>query len=63
MEPKNSSCIIPVSAPLYAEPPYLYRSSNSLICIFRAEVLKAIYCELDFDLPYGEVAHEYRENL
>jgi len=39
MEPKNSSsCSIPVSAPLYAEPPYLYRSSNSLICIFRADV-------------------------
>jgi acetoacetate decarboxylase len=24
------------------------------------EVLKAVHCTLDFDLPYGEVVHEYR---
>jgi acetoacetate decarboxylase len=25
------------------------------------EVLKGIYCEVDFDLPYGAVVHEYQE--
>jgi acetoacetate decarboxylase len=24
------------------------------------EVLQGIYCEVDFDLPYGEVVHEYQ---
>jgi acetoacetate decarboxylase len=28
----------PVSAPLYDEPPYLYRGGNSLICVFRANM-------------------------
>jgi acetoacetate decarboxylase len=37
VEPKNSPCSIPVSAPLYVEPPYLYRNSNSVICVFRAD--------------------------
>src|ERR1700682_682782 len=37
MELNNAPCSIPVSAPLYGEPPYLYRGGNSLICVFRTE--------------------------
>jgi acetoacetate decarboxylase len=29
---------MPASAPLYAEPPYLYRGGNSLICVFHASM-------------------------
>jgi acetoacetate decarboxylase len=38
MELRNSQYSVPVSAPLYGEPPYLYRGGNSLICVFRADV-------------------------
>jgi acetoacetate decarboxylase len=38
MELKKPPCSVPVSAPLYGEPPYLYRGGNSLICVFRADV-------------------------
>ena len=37
MDPTHSGYSVPLSAPLYAEPPYLYRGGNSLICIFRAD--------------------------
>lgn len=39
MELENPPCSVPISAPLYGEPPYLYRGSNSLICVFRADLL------------------------
>jgi acetoacetate decarboxylase len=30
------------------------------LCVLQpVEVLKAVYCELDFDLPYGDVVYEY----
>jgi len=38
MNPTRPGCSAPVSAPLYPEPPYLYRGSNSLICVFRANM-------------------------
>lgn len=37
MNPKNSTCSVPISAPLYPEPPILYRGCNSIICVFRAD--------------------------
>jgi acetoacetate decarboxylase len=35
--------------------------ADPLYLLQPVEVLKGIYCELDFDLPYGEVVHQYKK--
>ena len=57
MRPTNPANGIPISAPLYNEPPYQYRGGNSLICVFRAnpEALELLVPEPLKCLPGGLV--------
>jgi acetoacetate decarboxylase len=47
MKSKDMGYSMPVIAPIYHEPPYLYRGGNSLICVYRTkeEILKQIVPE------------------
>ena len=44
MESKNMGYSMPLTAPIYNEPPYFYRGGNILLCVYRTkeEILKQI---------------------